>query len=224
MPGRARGGQYHRDMLEQRIQQNFIDSADLKYQAAESLSKPVALACKLFDHTDCDTAPSLAAVACKVGLTPGALSKRFIAELGVNPRLFAFSVGAAQPDFVESLGADAEYVLGPSMWEPEIETPGNAEFVAAYRQKFNRDPDYHSAAGYSACLVLEQAVTNVGAIELERQGAQPQDVKLDGAPSLSEVAAFASLFDQLPEPGTTAASCGASASTAGRAPASGARA
>ena len=42
-------------------------------------------------------------------------------ELGVNPKLFAFSVGAAQPDFVESLGADADYVLGPSMWEPQIE-------------------------------------------------------------------------------------------------------
>ncbi|HEY7029756.1 MAG TPA: amino acid ABC transporter substrate-binding protein [Thermomicrobiales bacterium] len=89
-------------------------------------------------------------------------------ELGVNPRLFAFSVGAAQPDFVESLGADAEYVLGPSMWEPVIETPGNAEFVAAYRQKFNRDPDYHSAAGYAACQVLERAVANVGAIDLDK--------------------------------------------------------
>ncbi len=31
-------------MLEQRIQQHFIDSADLKYQAAQSLSKPVAAA------------------------------------------------------------------------------------------------------------------------------------------------------------------------------------
>jgi len=29
-------------MLEQRIQQNFIDSADLKYQAAQVLSKPIA--------------------------------------------------------------------------------------------------------------------------------------------------------------------------------------
>ena len=88
-------------------------------------------------------------------------------ELGVNANLFAFSVGAAQPDFVESLGADADYVLGPSMWEPQIETPGNAEFVAAYKAKFNRDPDYHSAAGYSACQVLEAAVTQVGAIELD---------------------------------------------------------
>jgi D-sedoheptulose 7-phosphate isomerase len=31
-------------MLEQRIHQNFIDSADLKYQAAEALSKPIAAA------------------------------------------------------------------------------------------------------------------------------------------------------------------------------------
>ena len=56
------------------------------WQADVGLSKPVALACKLFDATDCDTPPSLAEVARKVGLTAGALSKRFIAELGVNPR------------------------------------------------------------------------------------------------------------------------------------------
>ncbi|KAF1048907.1 SIS domain-containing protein [Xylophilus sp.] len=31
-------------MLEQRIQQHFIDSADLKYQAAQALSKPIAAA------------------------------------------------------------------------------------------------------------------------------------------------------------------------------------
>ena len=88
-------------------------------------------------------------------------------ELGVNPKLFAFSVGAAQPDFVESLGADAEYVLGPSMWEPQIESPGNAEFVAAYQAKFDREPDYHSAAGYAACQVLEAAVTEVGGLDLD---------------------------------------------------------
>ncbi len=88
-------------------------------------------------------------------------------ELGLNPKLYAFSVGAAQPDFVESLGADADYVLGPSMWEPQIETPGNAEFLAAYQAKFDREPDYHSAAGYAACQVLEAAVTQVGGLELD---------------------------------------------------------
>jgi branched-chain amino acid transport system substrate-binding protein len=88
-------------------------------------------------------------------------------ELGVNPRLFAFSVGAAQPDFVESLGADADYILGPSMWEPQIESEGNTEFVDAYQAKFNREPDYHSAAGYAACQVLSAAVTEVGGLDLE---------------------------------------------------------
>jgi D-sedoheptulose 7-phosphate isomerase len=35
---------YHSPMLEQRIEQHFIDSADLKYQAAQVLSKPIAAA------------------------------------------------------------------------------------------------------------------------------------------------------------------------------------
>src|SRR4029077_5817469 len=56
------------------------------WQADVGLSKPVARACALFDSTNADTPPSLAEVARRVGLSSGALSKRFIAELGVNPR------------------------------------------------------------------------------------------------------------------------------------------
>jgi AraC family transcriptional regulator, regulatory protein of adaptative response / methylated-DNA-[protein]-cysteine methyltransferase len=56
------------------------------WRADLGLSQPVARACALFDSTLADTPPSLAAVARKVGLSSGALSKRFIAELGVNPR------------------------------------------------------------------------------------------------------------------------------------------
>src|SRR5471030_3215834 len=50
------------------------------------LSKPVARATALFAAADGDTPPSLAEVARKVGLTANTLSKRFVAELGVNPR------------------------------------------------------------------------------------------------------------------------------------------
>ena len=38
----------------------------------------------LFDAADADTPPSLAEVARKVGLSSGALGKRFLAELGVK--------------------------------------------------------------------------------------------------------------------------------------------
>ena len=41
---RPPAGYHHAPMLEQRIQQHFIDSADLKYQAAQVLSDPIASA------------------------------------------------------------------------------------------------------------------------------------------------------------------------------------
>ena len=88
-------------------------------------------------------------------------------ELGVNPRMYGFSVGAAQPDFFETLQADSDYVLGPSMWEPQIVTEGNAAFLEEYQAMWNREPDYHSATGYAGCQILERAVTNVGSIDLD---------------------------------------------------------
>ena len=42
--GWAISNRYHCRMLEQRIEQHFIDSADLKYQAAQVLSKPIVAA------------------------------------------------------------------------------------------------------------------------------------------------------------------------------------
>ncbi len=56
------------------------------WQAGTGLSKTVAKACALFDSEEADTPPSLAEVAGKVGVSANTLSKRFVAELGVNPR------------------------------------------------------------------------------------------------------------------------------------------
>ena len=57
-----------------------------EWQTALGLSTAVAKACALFDADDGDTPPSLAEVARRVGVSANTLSKRFIAELGVNPR------------------------------------------------------------------------------------------------------------------------------------------
>lgn len=56
------------------------------WQGELGLSRPVAAACALFDSDEADTPPSLAEVARKVGVSASTLSKRFVAELGVNPR------------------------------------------------------------------------------------------------------------------------------------------
>ncbi|MBS0221710.1 MAG: bifunctional DNA-binding transcriptional regulator/O6-methylguanine-DNA methyltransferase Ada [Proteobacteria bacterium] len=56
------------------------------WQTEAGLSRPVARACTLFDAAEGDAPPSLTEVARKVGLSASALSKRFLAELGVSPR------------------------------------------------------------------------------------------------------------------------------------------
>ena len=57
-----------------------------EWQTDKGLSTPVARACALFESEEADTCPSLAEVARQVGLSGSALSKRFVSELGVNPR------------------------------------------------------------------------------------------------------------------------------------------
>lgn len=100
-------------------------------------------------------------------LPDSVLIQRQAKDLKLECKLYTYSVGAAQPDFVETLGEDANWVLGPSMWEPEIETPGNKDFFDAYVEMFDRDPDYHAATGYAGCQILEAAVTNVGELDLD---------------------------------------------------------
>jgi branched-chain amino acid transport system substrate-binding protein len=89
-------------------------------------------------------------------------------ELGVNPKLFAFTVGPGDPNFVANLGADANWITSPSIWEPVINTPGNAEFVQRYESRFNRPVDYHVATGYTGGMVLEAAVKQAASLDNDK--------------------------------------------------------
>lgn len=85
-------------------------------------------------------------------------------EQGVNAKLFAVAVGAAEPEF-GNLGSTANYVFGATQWAANMKTKGNARFVKAYMGMFKRGPDYHSAANYATLQVLEAAVKSVGSLD-----------------------------------------------------------
>jgi len=89
-------------------------------------------------------------------------------ELGVNPKLVGLTVGPGDPNFVANLGADANWVTSPSLWESVITTPGNVEFVQQYNAKYNRPIDYHAATGYSGGMVLEAAVKQAGGLDRDK--------------------------------------------------------
>jgi len=99
-------------------------------------------------------------------------------ELGVDAKLFAVAVGAAEPEF-GNLGATAEYVFGATQWEASIPTKGNVEFAKRYKERFGRAPDYHSASNYATGQVMEAAVKQVGSLDQDKLAAAIGKMELD---------------------------------------------
>jgi branched-chain amino acid transport system substrate-binding protein len=88
-------------------------------------------------------------------------------DLGLNAKLFAYSVGPSTPDFIQALGKDANYVAGGSQWTPQVKYNASfylsvKDYVAAYKKQFStqEDPDYHVAESTAACLALQKAIEN----------------------------------------------------------------
>ena len=96
-------------------------------------------------------------------------------QLDLNARLFAYTVGPSTPDFVSSLGTDANYVISPSQWTPAVKYKPQffytvPQYVAAYKRMFNTqdEPDYHVAGGTSAGLALQRAIETAGSTDPDK--------------------------------------------------------
>lgn len=101
-------------------------------------------------------------------------------EKNVTAKFIALLVAPPEPSFAE-LGDAALGVIGPSQWEPLAAFteenakaaglawygPSSADFVAAYKAKYNEDPSYHAAGGYIAGMLLQHAIEKAGSLETE---------------------------------------------------------
>src|SRR5215831_14550875 len=96
-------------------------------------------------------------------------------DLKLDAKLFAYSVGPSTPDFITSLGKDADYVMDGSQWTPQVKYKpafylSVPDYVAAYKKQFNTqdDPDYHVAESTAACLALQKAIENAGSLKPDK--------------------------------------------------------
>ncbi len=89
-------------------------------------------------------------------------------QLNWRPKIVFLTVGPAMPEFWETLGQDANGIMGESWWEPTAPWKGVKEFVQAFREKYGKDPDYHAACAYAACQVIEAAVKAVGSLDQDK--------------------------------------------------------
>lgn len=108
-----------------------------------------------------------------------------IYEKGVKPKVVALLVAPPEPKFAE-LGDACVGIIGASQWEPAAKYspeaakaqnvdwvgPTVAEFVKAYKAKFNEEPSYHSAGGYVAGLIIEEAIRRAGVIATDKVKAE----------------------------------------------------
>ena len=89
------------------------------------------------------------------------MKQPFIGGNGFNsPKLFEIAKNAA----------DGTLIGGP--WSAESATPANKAFIAAYKAKFNADPDQFAAQAYDAMNIVATSLKKVtlsGTIEADRQ-------------------------------------------------------
>ena len=92
-------------------------------------------------------------------------------QLGINPKIWAFTVGPALPDFATTLSGDANYVIGSSQWTPQVKYQGQDIFGTAqnfqqlYQAKYNAAPSYQAAESSACGLAFQFALEKAGSID-----------------------------------------------------------
>ena len=95
-------------------------------------------------------------------------------QLGINPKLWAFTVGPALPDFVTTLGGDSNYVIGSSQWTPQVKYQGKDLFGTAqnyeqmYKAKYQVEPSYQAAESTACGLAYQFALEKAGSIDPQK--------------------------------------------------------
>jgi len=93
------------------------------------------------------------------------------AELGLGGVAFAETIAPPTPDFVKSLGAAAEGVIGSTQWTPEAAGKdkwfGSAkDYAVSFGKAYGgRKPEYHNAQATAACLALVLAAEQAGSTD-----------------------------------------------------------
>ncbi|HYQ92213.1 MAG TPA: amino acid ABC transporter substrate-binding protein, partial [Candidatus Competibacteraceae bacterium] len=102
-------------------------------------------------------------------------------EKQVMVKMIALLVAPPEPKFME-IGDAAEYIVGPSQWEPQVTFNAEAakaaglawyglsavDFTEAFKAKYHEDPSYHAAGGYAAGMILQKAIEHADSTDPER--------------------------------------------------------
>jgi branched-chain amino acid transport system substrate-binding protein len=101
------------------------------------------------------------------GLQDGVNLITALSAAGYSPKqMFQASTPSFADQYSDAIGIEnTEGVFFAVSYHVDAETPGNAEFLEAYRAKFDEDPAEDAADAFAAAQVLQAAVEAVGSID-----------------------------------------------------------
>jgi branched-chain amino acid transport system substrate-binding protein len=101
------------------------------------------------------------------GLADGVNLIRSLIKVGYSPKqMFQASTPSFADQYSDAVGLkNTEGVFYAVSYHVDSPTPGNEEFLAAYKAKYDTDPPEDAADGYAAAQVLQKAVEEVGEID-----------------------------------------------------------
>ncbi len=93
-------------------------------------------------------------------------------ELDFNPKAMVITVGPSNPTLIEEVGADAEYVIGPTQWEASMSYADDylgtaAEYAARYQDLWGEPPTYQAAESTATALALHLAIEQAGSLDTD---------------------------------------------------------
>ena len=95
---------------------------------------------------------------------PGGMGIQFVkqyAQAGLRDTIPLYSAFTVDETTLPAIGeaASGNYEVG--FWAPDLDTPRNKEFVAAFRQKYGYYPSFYAAQSFDAITMIDHAVKAV---------------------------------------------------------------
>ena len=93
-------------------------------------------------------------------------------ELDFNPKAMVITVGPSNPKLIEEVGADAEYVIGPTQWEASMSYADDyfgaaADYAERYEKLWGEPPTYQAAESTATALALHLAIEQAGSLDTD---------------------------------------------------------
>lgn len=99
------------------------------------------------------------------------LLKKQMADQRIEAPVVTMIAGPAYREFVDATGAGAENVSSAAWWHPAVRYKGvdifgtTENYVKAFRDKYNADPDYGEASASVAGVLFQLAIEKAGSID-----------------------------------------------------------